>query len=109
MDILTAYEKQPCYGLIVVVFAADSFEQDKACEYKRCTAYGQVIAYPVEFLPEFQKRFAGFKTAFTLHLGKLIYPQMHIMACENDDIPGYFIFSATMFKNTVYMKVCSGL
>lgn len=39
---------------------------------------------------------------FTLHLGKLIYPQMHIMACENDDIPGYFIFSATMFKNTVY-------
>lgn len=27
---------------------------------------------------------------------------MHIMARENNDIPGYFIFSATMFKNTVY-------
>ncbi len=39
---------------------------------------------------------------FTLQLGNLIYPEMHIMACENNDIPGYFIFSATMFKNTVY-------
>ncbi len=39
---------------------------------------------------------------FTLQLGKLIYPQMHIISCENNDIPGYFIFSATMFKNTVY-------
>lgn len=39
---------------------------------------------------------------FTLRLGRLVYPEMHIMACENNDIPGYFIFSATMFKNTVY-------
>ncbi len=39
---------------------------------------------------------------FTLQLGNLIYPEMHIMACENNDIPGYFIFSATMFKKTVY-------
>lgn len=64
LDIFTAYEKQLCYGLIVVVFAADPFEQDKACEYKRCTAYGQVIAYAVEFLSEFQKRFTDFETAF---------------------------------------------
>lgn len=39
---------------------------------------------------------------FTLRLGNLIYPEMHIMSCENNAIPGYFIFSATMFKNTVY-------
>ena len=38
----------------------------------------------------------------TLQLGSLTYPEMHIMSCENNDIPGYFIFSATMFKNTVY-------
>lgn len=38
----------------------------------------------------------------TLKLGNIIYPNMHIIACENNNIPGYFIFSATMFKDMVY-------
>lgn len=38
----------------------------------------------------------------TLKLNNLIYPNMHIIACTNDNIPGYFIFSATMFQGTVY-------
>lgn len=38
----------------------------------------------------------------TLDLGKFIYPNMHIIACRNDEIPGFFIFSATMFKHAIY-------
>jgi hypothetical protein len=64
LDILTAYEKQLSNGFVIVVFTAHPFQQDKARQYKECTAYGQVIAYPVEFLPKFQKGFAVFETAF---------------------------------------------
>lgn len=61
---LAAHIKQLGYGFIVIVYAAYPFEQDKVCEYKSCSDYGQVIAYSVEFLSKFQKQFAGFKTAF---------------------------------------------
>ena len=64
LDIFTAHKKQFCYGFIVIVFPAYPFEQDKACEHKRCAAYSQVIVYPVELLPKFQQRFAGFETTF---------------------------------------------
>ncbi|RKI41654.1 hypothetical protein D7V86_07930 [bacterium D16-51] len=32
-DIPAAHEVQPGYALIVIMFAAHPFEQDKACEY----------------------------------------------------------------------------
>jgi hypothetical protein len=38
----------------------------------------------------------------TIKIGALIFPYMNIIACKNEDIPGFFIFSATMFKNAIY-------
>lgn len=61
LDIFTSHEKRLAYGFIVILFAVVLFEQDKAYEYRRCTAYSQVTASPMKFLSEFQKRFAGFK------------------------------------------------
>ncbi len=53
--------------------------------------------------------FAGFggKTKgdlykITLYLDKIIFPDLPIIVHNNDNIPGYFIFSATMFKNMIY-------
>ncbi|MCR5323396.1 MAG: hypothetical protein K6E85_09025 [Lachnospiraceae bacterium] len=37
-----------------------------------------------------------------LSLDSVIYPNMHIIACENNDIPGFFLFSATMFAKMQY-------
>lgn len=37
-----------------------------------------------------------------LQLGKIIYPGLPVVVYEDNKIPGYFIFSATMFKNMVY-------
>lgn len=39
---------------------------------------------------------------FDLVLDDFIYPQMPIVACQNDDIPGFIIFSATMFAKMDY-------
>jgi hypothetical protein len=38
----------------------------------------------------------------SIKVGELIYPNMHIIACKNEAIPGFFIFSSTMFKGTIY-------
>lgn len=38
----------------------------------------------------------------TLNLGDILFPNMHIMAAPDDRIPGYFIFSATMFQKMIY-------
>ena len=35
-------------------------------------------------------------------LDKIIFPDLPIIVHNNDNIPGYFIFSATMFKNMIY-------
>lgn len=37
-----------------------------------------------------------------LKLGQIIYPSMPIVASFNEQIPGYFIFSATMFSEMDY-------
>lgn len=37
-----------------------------------------------------------------LQFGKIVYPGLPIIVHENNDIPGYFIFSATMFRNMIY-------
>lgn len=37
-----------------------------------------------------------------LKFGSIYYPRLQIMACKNDKIPGYFIFSATMFQKMSY-------
>lgn len=39
---------------------------------------------------------------FTLTLGNIVFPEMQIMACHNDNIPGFFLFSATMFNKLNY-------
>jgi len=39
----------------------------------------------------------------TLKLGCFIYPDMPIVACYDDKIPGFFLFTATMFKKTTYI------
>lgn len=53
--------------------------------------------------------FAGFggKTKgdlykINLSLDKIIFPELPIIVHNSDNIPGYFIFSATMFKNMIY-------
>lgn len=53
--------------------------------------------------------FAGFggKTKGDLYkinlvLDKIIFPELPIIVHNSDKIPGYFIFSATMFKNMIY-------
>lgn len=38
----------------------------------------------------------------TLNMGEIIFPNMHIMVSPDDTIPGYFIFSATMFQKMIY-------
>lgn len=38
----------------------------------------------------------------TLNMGEILFPNMHIMAAPDDRIPGYFIFSATMFQKMIY-------
>ena len=35
-------------------------------------------------------------------VGKLIYPQMYIVANDDFDTPFYMILSATMFQNLIY-------
>ncbi len=35
-------------------------------------------------------------------LGALVFPNFHIIACENDRIPAHMIVSATMFRNLSY-------
>lgn len=37
-----------------------------------------------------------------LKLGNIIYPGLPIVVHNDDEIPGYFIFSATMFKDMIY-------
>lgn len=37
-----------------------------------------------------------------LRLGKIMYPRLPIVVHEDNKIPGYFIFSATMFKGMIY-------
>ncbi len=38
-----------------------------------------------------------------LTVGGLVYPGLPIIASRDDDIPGYFIFSATMFSDMDYV------
>lgn len=37
-----------------------------------------------------------------LQLGKIMYPGLPVVVHEDNKIPGYFIFSATMFNNMIY-------
>lgn len=37
-----------------------------------------------------------------LRLGQIIYPSMPIVASSNEQIPGYFLFTATMFSEMEY-------
>ena len=38
----------------------------------------------------------------TVTLGKIIYPNMHLIYSEDENIPGYFLLSATMFQGMAY-------
>jgi len=38
----------------------------------------------------------------TVSLGKIIYPNMHLIYNENDTIPGFLLLSATMFSGMQY-------
>ena len=38
----------------------------------------------------------------TVSLEKIIYPNMHLIYCEDDNIPGYLLISATMFNGMLY-------
>jgi hypothetical protein len=38
----------------------------------------------------------------TVSLGKIIYPNMHLIFSENEKIPGYLLLSATMFNGMHY-------
>jgi hypothetical protein len=38
----------------------------------------------------------------TVSLGKIIFPNMHLIYSEDDNIPGYLLLSATMFKGMHY-------
>lgn len=37
-----------------------------------------------------------------LNLGRLFYPDMSILCVSDEEIPGYFLFSATMFSDMSY-------
>lgn len=37
-----------------------------------------------------------------IQVDEIIFPQMPIIACRDDAIPGYFLFSATMFSHMDY-------
>ena len=37
-----------------------------------------------------------------LKFGNIMYPQMPIIVHNNEKIPGYFLFSATMFRGMIY-------
>lgn len=77
--------------------------------------------YPDAKIKQKKARFSGFggETVGQLYqidfqLRDLFYPQMHIMVCQDDNIPGYFLFSATMFSKMNYtidnlsyeLKIC---
>jgi hypothetical protein len=38
----------------------------------------------------------------TVYVGDIIFPHMSLLFSQNDAIPGYFLFSATMFHNMIY-------
>lgn len=65
--------------------------------------------FPDAILVKKDREFSGFggKTKGDLYkidfvLKDFIYPQMPIIVCQNDEIPGYFLFSATMFSKMDY-------
>lgn len=62
-------------------------------------------------LVEKDKTFTGFGTEakgnlykIDLVLRDIMFPQMPIISCFNEAIPGFFLFSATMFEKMDYHK-----
>ena len=65
--------------------------------------------FPEAVLVEHNREFSGFGSKAYGDLYKIdfvmkdfVYPQMPIVVCPNDKIPGYFLLSATMFSRMDY-------